>query len=249
MSSSELLLLLCLAAGSYIQATTGFAFGLIVMASVTALGLAPIDLTALLVSGLSLVNSATTLKGGLWRHINGRALSWVLLACIPATFAGLWLLNHSSDGQRGLLQGTLGLCLIGSSLMMMIRVRQLERPSSGAAFAASGVLAGLMGGLFATFGPPVTFMMYRQPDSIAAIRATLLSLFSLVALLRLGAVLWTEPLDKTVVSLFLLGAPAVMIAAIAARHFPPPLSNDALRRGAFGLLLISGIGLAWRGFL
>ncbi|MFC6671052.1 TSUP family transporter [Marinobacterium aestuariivivens] len=248
MGSSELLLL-CLAAGSYIQATTGFAFGLIVMASVTALGLAPIDVTALLVSGLSLVNSATTLKGGLWRHINGRALSWVLLACIPATFAGLWLLNHSSDDQRGLLQGTLGLCLIGSSLLMMYRVRQLERPSSGPAFAASGVLAGLMGGLFSTFGPPVTFMMYRQPDSMLAVRATLLCLFSVTAVLRLSAVLWTEPLDSRVVSLFLLGAPAVMLAAIAARHFPPPLSNDALRRFAFGLLLLSGTGLTLRGFL
>ncbi|NVK41726.1 MAG: sulfite exporter TauE/SafE family protein [Oceanospirillaceae bacterium] len=249
MGSAELLLLLCLALGSYIQATTGFAFGLIVMASVTALGLAPIDVTALLVSALSLVNSATTLKGGLWRHINGRALCWVLFACIPATFAGLWLLNHSSESQRGLLQGTLGLCLIGSSLMMMYRVRQLEAPSSGGAFAISGVLAGLMGGLFSTFGPPVTFMMYRQPDSMLAVRATLLCLFSVAAVLRLSAVLWSEPLDSRVLSLFLLGAPAVMLAAIAARRFPPPLSNNALRRLAFVLLLLSGLMLTVRGFL
>ncbi|WP_020681216.1 sulfite exporter TauE/SafE family protein [Marinobacterium rhizophilum] len=249
MSSAELLLLLCLALGSYIQATTGFAFGLIVMASVTALGLAPIDATALLVSALSLVNSATTLKGGLWRHINGRALAWVLLACIPSTFVGLWLLNHSSDDQRGLLQGTLGLCLIGSSLMMMYRVKQLEQPSPGGAFAVSGVLAGLMGGLFATFGPPVTFIMYRQPDSMAAIRATLLCLFSVTAVLRLSAVLWVEPLDPSLIGLFVLGAPTVMLAAIAARHFPPPLSNTALRRLAFGLLLFSGLGLSIRGFM
>jgi hypothetical protein len=52
LSSAELLLLPCPALGSYIPATTGFAFGLIVMGSVTAPGLAPIDVTALLVSAL-----------------------------------------------------------------------------------------------------------------------------------------------------------------------------------------------------
>jgi hypothetical protein len=40
-----------------------------------------------------------------------------------------------------------------------------------------------------------------------------------------------------------------MLAAIAARRFPPPLSNNALRRLAFGLLLFSGLGLSIRGFM
>lgn len=248
MDNTELLMLLCLALGSYIQATTGFAFGLIVMASVSVLGLAPIELTALLVSALSLVNTATTLKGGLWRHLNGRALIWMLLSGIPAIFAGLWLLGHTSESERGLLQGLLGVCLIGSSLLMMYKVTQLETPSSGAAFAISGVLGGLMGGLFSTFGPPVTFMMYRQPDSVAAIRATLLCLFGVTGVIRLSAVLWSEPLDPALPGLLLLGAPVVMLFAVMARRFPPPLSNAAMRRLAFGLLLFSGIGLALRGF-
>lgn len=245
---AELLLLLCLGLASYIQATTGFAFGLIVMASVTALGLAPIDVTALLVSALTLVNAAATLRGGLWREINWRALRWLLLTCLPVTFVGLALLDYTSGSQRGLLQGGLGLCLVGSSLLMMYRVTQLEQPSSAPAFAACGVLAGLMGGLFAVFGPPATFMMYRQPDRIAAIRATLICLFSVTAILRLNAVLWTEPVGDTFVGLAVLGAPVVMFAAVAAKRFPPPLSSRALRRFAFGLLLLSGIGLTVQGF-
>ncbi|UTW11148.1 sulfite exporter TauE/SafE family protein [Marinobacterium rhizophilum] len=245
---SELLLLLCLALASYIQATTGFAFGLIVMACVTALGLAPIDVTALLVGALTLVNAATALRGGLWRDANWRALGWMLAACLPATFVGLALLSHTSEDQLGLLQGTLGVCLIGSSLLMMYRVRQLEKPSSVPAFALCGVLAGLMGGLFAVFGPPPTFMMYRQPDRIASIRATLIWFFSLMSALRLVAVLWTEPVGESFVGLAVLGTPVVVLAAMAARRFPPPLSSQALRRFAFGLLLLSGIGLMVKGF-
>lgn len=245
---SELLLLLCLALASYIQATTGFAFGLIVMATVTALGLAPIDVTALLVGALTLVNAAATLRGGRWRDANWRALGLMLATCLPVTFVGLELLSYTSEGQLGLLKGTLGLCLIGSSLLMMYRVTQLEKPSSVPAFAFCGVLAGLMGGLFAVFGPPATFMMYRQPDRIAAIRATLICFFSVMSALRLVVVVWTEPVGESFVGLALLGAPVVMFAAVAARRFPPPLSNQALRRFAFGLLLLSGISLTLKGF-
>ncbi|WP_418138542.1 hypothetical protein AB8616_19905 [Marinomonas sp. RS-M-Aa-14] len=64
MDSSSLLLLLFFALGSYIQATTGFAFGLIVVSSVSALGLAPIEVTAFAVSVLSLINAGIGLYGG-----------------------------------------------------------------------------------------------------------------------------------------------------------------------------------------
>ncbi|GGO86238.1 membrane protein [Marinobacterium nitratireducens] len=245
----NLTLLLFLALASYIQATTGFAFGLIVMASVTALGLASIETTAFIISVLSLVNTVTTLKGGLWRQLNKRAFGWILLGSAPATFAGLWLLDYSSDGQKGLLQIILGVSLVGSSLMMMYRVTQLERPSPVTAFAASGVLAGLMGGLFSTAGPPISFMMYRQPDSIAAIRATLLCLFSVAAVLRIGAVAAIGSVNESMIALSVTGAPVVWLGALVARRFPPPLSNEALRRIAFGILLFSGVFLTIKGLV
>jgi len=249
LGGSDLLLLLIFVLASYIQATTGFAFGLIVMASVTALGLAPIEVTAFIVSILSLVNAATTLRGGLWRQLNKRAFVWISLTSAPTTFAGLWLLNISSEAQRDLLQGILGACLVSSSLLMMYRVTQLKKPSSPPAFAMSGLLAGLMGGLFATAGPPITFMMYRQPDPMTTIRATLLCLFSLSAIFRIGGVVVSEPISGNIISLSALGAPAVILGASVARHFPPPISNLTLRRIAFGLLLVSGISLMLKGLV
>lgn len=245
--SSDLLLLLFLALGSYIQATTGFAFGLIVMASVSALGLAPIEVTAFIVSVLSLLNSVISLHGGHWRSVNRQALVWFILPCLPATLAGLWMLDYMGASRLGLLQLLLGICIILSSLMMMYQVERVNRPSGGTGFAVSGMLSGLMGGMFATFGPPITFMMYRQPDPVATIRATLLLIFSMTAIMRLSAVLWVQPLDGSVLWLCLFGAPIVVLAALAARQYQLPLSSLAMRRFSFGLLLASGISLALKG--
>lgn len=245
--SSELLLLLFLAMGSYIQATTGFAFGLIVMASVSALGLAPIEVTAFVVSALSLLNSSIGLQGGHWRSVNRQALVWFILPCLPATLAGLWMLDYMGTARLGMLQLLLGVCIILSSLMMMYQVERVNRPSGGTGFAVSGVLSGLMGGMFATFGPPITFMMYRQPDTVATIRATLLLIFSMTAVVRLSAALWVQSLDNGVLLLCLIGAPIVILATLAARQYPLPLSNLAMRRFSFGLLMVSGISLAYKG--
>jgi uncharacterized membrane protein YfcA len=245
--SSELLLLLFLALGSYIQATTGFAFGLIVMASVSALGLAPIEVTAFLISALSLLNSTLGLRGGHWRVVNRQALLWFILPCLPATLAGLWVLGYLGNGRLGLLQMLLGLCIILSSLLMMVQVEREKEHSGKPSFLFSGVLSGLMGGMFATFGPPITFMMYRQPDAIATIRATLLCAFSITAVVRLSAVLWMQSIDSAVVGLCLLGAPIVIIATLVARHYRLPLSDLAMRRFSFGLLMVSGLSLAASG--
>lgn len=245
--SSELLLLPFLAMGSYIQATTGFAFGLIVMASVSALNLAPIEVTAFVVSALSLLNSIIGLQGGYWRLVNRQALLWFILPCLPATLAGLWTLNYLGSAQLGMLQLLLGVCIILSSLMMMCQVERVRQPSRGIGFAVSGLLSGLMGGMFATFGPPITYMMYRQPDPVATIRATLLLIFSMTALVRLSAAVWVLPLDSAILWLCLCGAPVVIVATLAARHYRLPLSSMALRRFSFGLLMLSGISLTIRG--
>lgn len=242
----DILLLFIFAMASYIQVTTGFAFGLIVMATVTLLELIEIESAAFIVTVLTLVNTIVSLKGGLWKYVNMHAFFWILVASIPATFLGLWLLDHSNESQRGILQGILGLCLAGSSLMMMYRVTPREKNSSATAFAVSGLFSGLMGGLFATFGPPVTYMMYRQPYAISAIRATLLSFFSIAAIIRISGAVIFDPISGNMITLSVLGTPAVVFGAILARYFPPSISNNTLRRIAFGILLFSGVSLTVR---
>ncbi len=244
---SSLLLLLFFALGSYIQATTGFAFGLIVVSSVSALGLAPIEVTAFAVSVLSLINAGLGLRGGDWREINRRAFVGFLVPCLPAIVVGVWLLDYLGDNAIGWLKLSLGVCIVVSSLVMMIQAHHVRQASSTGAFALSGVIGGLMGGMFATFGPPITFMMYRQPDAQSRIRATLLGIFFCTATLRVTSVSLTQEVDTATWWLCVVGFPVVVAMTLIAKKFPLPISSRTMRFLAFSLLLLSGASLIWQG--
>lgn len=247
MDSSSLLLLLFFALGSYIQATTGFAFGLIVVSGVSALGLAPIEVTAFTVSVLSLVNAGIGLQGGHWREVNLRAFWGFILPCLPMIFIGVWLLHYLGDNALNLLKLSLGLFIVVSSLLMMVQAHKVRAASSSGAFAVSGVMGGLMGGMFATFGPPITFMMYRQPDSQVRIRATLLSIFCCTAAIRVGFVGFSQGVEVSTWLLCTLGFPVVVLSTFLAKRYPLPISSRAMRFIAFSLLLLSGLSLTWQG--
>lgn len=241
--SNALLLLCFIALGSYIQGVTGFAFGLIVMGSVTALNLAPIEVTAFIVSILSLINSLIGLYGGRYRDVNIRALTWIVIPCLPATFAGIWLLGYLGESHWGLLKILLGLCIILSSITMLYQAKNITRPSPRSSFSLSGIAAGIMGGMFATFGPPITYIMYRQPATIATIRATLLCTFSITALARIITVSSTQVLENDIFWLCIISIPIVVLTSIAARIYKLPFSSLTIKRCSFGLLLLSGVSL------
>ena len=245
--SNELLLLLFFALGSYIQATTGFAFGLIVMSSVSALGLAPIEVTAFAVSVLSLFNSTLGLRGGHLRQVNRLAFSGIMLTCVPVTFIGVWLLGYLGDTELGLLKTLLGLSIVLSSLLMMLQTSRERQRSSATMFGLGGLVAGLMGGMFGTFGPPLAYLMYRQPDTLATIRATLLAIFSITSVVRIAMVMNTQTVSEATWFICLIGVPVVALSTVAASRFPLPIKPETMRRFAFALLLVAGTSLAWQG--
>lgn len=244
---NEVLLLLFFGLGSYIQATTGFAFGLIVMSSVGALGIASIEVTAFAVSVLSFLNASLSLRGGLWRQLNRKAFGYFMLACVPMVFIGVELLEYLGTTSVSLLQLILGACIILSSLLMMLQASKERQASPALSFTLSGVLAGLMGGLFSTFGPPIAYLMYRQPDTMATIRATLLLIFSVTAIIRISMVMGTQTVTTETWLICLTGIPVVVLATTIARRYPPPMAPETLRKCALGLLLLSGASLLIQG--
>lgn len=239
LEQNEILLLIFVAIGSYIQATTGFAFGLIVIGSVTALNLIPIEITAFLISVLSLVNSLIALRKGQWRHVDRHSLFWILLPCIPATYIGITLLAYLGENLWWWLKLTLGAFILISSLSMLIKKASYQA-SNKFSFILSGTFAGIIGGMFATFGPPITYIMYRQPSTLAVIRATLLTTFSITAIMRIISVVALESVAKSTIYLCLISMPIVVIATLLAQKYPPPCSTETIRKFSFLLLLSSG---------
>lgn len=230
------------AAGAWTQTLTGFALGLIVMSGATLFHLLPVPVTAAIISVLVLVNGGMVLARD-HTHIDRPALIRMVAGTVPTIVAGLILLGWVADSRLNMLRAVLGVFVTLAALQLIRRPQPWPARSPNAAFALAGAAGGLLGGLFATAGPPVIWLLYRQPLPLATVRVTLVAYFALTQALRLVLVTGSGGLTRPM----LIGAagaiPAVMTGTWLARRFPPGLAPVTIRRAALGLLLASGLAL------
>lgn len=228
---------------AYAQTLTGFAFGLITMGGIGLTGLLSLPDAAMLVSILTLVNAAQMLLKG-WRDVAWREFWLVMATSLPMLFVGYLLLEWLAGTRADALRIILGLVIIVSSLQLAYKPEPLARRSGTGSFLFFGGVAGLMGGMFSTAGPPLVYHLYRQPIPQAQVRETLVTVFAVNALLRNGLVVFSGNLPHGSVWWGLLAIPLVMGATYAARRWPPPISPATMRRIVFVLLFLSGVSLA-----
>lgn len=238
------LLMLWLIAGvaAWIQALTGFAFGLILVGTVGLLGLIPLPEVAILSSLMVLFNGAMVLRVD-WREIDRHGLGLLMLGSLPGLLIGYALLLYLATSAISALALLLGALIVFASLQMLHRPRQRTDRSGPASFVATGVAGGIMGGLFSTAGPPIIWQMYRQPFSHVMVRSTLVAVFFLNALVRLGLVFATTGVSMKVWVAAAGAVPMVWGGTLIAQKFPPPVPPIVLRRTAAALLLLSGLAL------
>ena len=235
--------LLLAGAAAYAQTLTGFAFGLITMGGIGLTGLLSLPDAAMIVSVLTLVNAGQMLLRG-WRDVAWREFRLVMATSVPMLFAGYALLDWLAGTRADALRLILGLVIVGSSLQLARRPEPLARPSGSPSFLFFGGVAGVMGGMFSTAGPPLVYHFYRQPLPLATVRETLVTVFALNAVFRIGLVAAAGDLPPASTLLGLLAIPVVMGATYAARRWPPPIRPAAMRRIVFALLFLSGVSLA-----
>jgi len=249
MDALSLAVLLVLAAvASYVQTLTGFALGLLFMGGVGLTAVVPLPDAAVLVGILALVNAAQMLAKG-WRDIARREFLLVIFVSLAFLVLGYWLLGLLVAASLDWLKLTLGGIIILSSLQLLLRPVPFETPSRAGSFLFFGAIAGIMGGLFSTAGPPLVYHFYRQPLRPVAIRETLVAIFAVTGMLRLMLVGLAGDMPSSSFWWGLLCIPVVMAFTALARLYPPPLTPTGLRRVAFGLLFLSGISLAGPAFL
>src|SRR5919112_1361394 len=243
MSLVALIGFLALTGGAaYTQTLTGFAFGLITMGGVGLTGLLSLPDAALIVSVLTFVNATQMLLKG-WRDVAWREFRLVMVTSIPMLFVGYWLLEWLAGTRAHLLRLILGLVIIVSSLQLARKPQPLAKQSSDGSFLFFGGIAGLMGGMFSTAGPPLVYHFYRQPMPLVTVRETLVTVFALNAVFRIGLVVVSGDLPAGSTLTGLLAIPAVMGATYAARRWPPPVSSTTMRHIVFILLFLSGVSL------
>ena len=233
-------LLIAVALGCYIQAVTGFAMGLIVMGIVATLQLAPIVLLAALISLIGLVNVSMSLHNN-HHHIHWHTFKIVILGMIPAMIAGVLLLDYLSENFVEILQLILGISIIISGILLILKPHPHERLLSTFSTWLTGLASGILAGMFSTGAPPLIFTLYKQPLSIDTIRSTILAIFLIASISRIAFISTQGHISLEVMTLFLYSLPIVFIFTWLGKKYPPALSDIAMRRFAFGLLVLLGI--------
>lgn len=226
--------------GSYVQAVTGFAMGMIVIAVVGASELIGLPVLTAAASLITMVNVALALKGQL-QHLHKQLFIWLAAGQLPAIWVGVWLLTVLDREAQTVLQLLLGAFITLGSLSMMLRPSPLARISPPWATWSAGFIGGLIGGMFSASGPIMGWFNYRQPLQLAQIRTTLLCVFALSTATRTVVVGAQGGLTQDVWLLAGFALPLVILGTWAGREMPPAVADATLKRLAFGLLLLLGI--------
>jgi hypothetical protein len=142
-----------------------------------------------------------------------------------------------------LLQLLLGCTILGCAVLLIARAQPLAHVSSRGSFVFFGAISGVLGGLFSSAGPPMVYHLYRQPLPLAAIRNSLLILFSLNAVVRLALVTGQGAFMASSFWLSLLALPVVIGVTWVARRYSTAGSMKTVKRMVFVLLLAAGMGL------
>ncbi len=233
---------LILLVASYVQSVAGFAHGLIVMGSVTLLGLAPVAFTAVVISMTGFASVLMALVGRR-SYINERIFLRACLGLLPMLLVGLGILHFLDQGSSHFLQRILGsVILLGGGLGMIKPHPRTERAANWQDIVAGG-FSGILGGLFSTSGPPLIYHLYRQPDRVDVIRSTLLAIFLISSSARVVLVIVEGSFEANMLYLSLMTLPIVALGTYLGRSFPPPFSERGMRRMAFGLLMFLGAPL------
>jgi uncharacterized membrane protein YfcA len=226
--------------GSYVQSVSGFAMGLIVIAVVGASGVISLPVLTAAASLITMINVAVALKGHT-QHIDRRIFLWLAAGQMPAIGLGVWILTWLDRDAQSLLELLLGLFITMGSLSMMLRPRPLSGPSPNWACFAAGLAGGVVGGMFSASGPIMGWFNYRQPLPLAIIRATLLCSFALTTSTRTLVVGVQGGLTAEVLWLSAVAVPLVVLGTWLGRVLPPSIPEEAMKRSAFGLLLLLGL--------
>ncbi|MBN4666755.1 sulfite exporter TauE/SafE family protein [Pandoraea nosoerga] len=239
---ASLPLMALLGFATYFQTVTGFGLGMIVLGGASGFGLAPVASVAILVSLVTLVNSALALPGT-WHHIDWRAVRAATLGILPSVVVGVLLFDYLNGAASNVLHLLLGAVILYGGIGSALRPAPKPERASDMGFFFSGIFGGLLSGMFGISGPPLIFYFYRQPLTLVQIRCALILLFAVTALVRTAYSAAAGQLSPAMWWQAAAALPVVTFATLFARRHPPPLSGTTTRRLAFLTLILLGVHL------
>ena len=234
--------LLCVGVATCVQSITGFALVLVLLGLVGLFDLAPLRDAVNVATVLAVTNGAVALRG------SKNAVDWPMLrqtavGTLAGVAGGVVLLAWLSANAVLALRVLLGLVVIACAVLVLRRAEPLPQRSSGLTFLTTGVVSGVLGGLFSASGPPLVYQFYRQPLTLDAVRDTLVALLAAGSILRLAMVIPGGQFSAVSVELSVLAVPVVAAVTWWMKRHPPSWERQTVLKLVCGLLVVTGVGL------
>lgn len=236
---SILIFFIIIGIGSFIQAFSGFALGLIIIGLTAVFAPVSIAVAASSIAILTIINGLSVLYWS-YRSIHGRIALLLSVGLLPGTLGGLFLLQHLEDTSPQVLRSIIAVTMLGTGVVLLVRTHPWKRVIAGPLSLLVGFFGGILGGLFATPGPPLVYYLYRQPLSSATIRTTLIAVFVMVAGGRTLYEMLLGRLTTEVLLLSLAAVPIVFVTAWLGERLSAHTSSFMLYRFSTILLIVLG---------
>ena len=233
--------LLIVAFAAVTQTITGFAMGLIIVAATAALDLLSILEVTAIISIISMTNTWLVLRQSR-RGINTRLLLFISIGLLPSLGAGFIFLDQFGQRLDHFLKTGLGLMVMTAGLFMMLKPAQWPTPSSNPAAICVGFLGGFFGWLYSAAGAPIAYFLYRQPETVATIRLTLLAVFFLSTFSRAMMGGFYCHFTEAVLLKTALALPLVILITMGLQRQLARIPDQWVRRLVF--IILQGVG-AW----
>ena len=215
MSVDTLLVFLALVMfGAAVQTITGFAIGLMIVAGIAALNLVDIAFGAAVISLISLLNTIIALRST-YKLVDWQKVGLISAGLMPLLISGVWILELLSDEFYWVLRRLLGVVIVAAGVMLMVTPKPFAQTSSRLAFVSCGAIGGVIAGLYSAGGAPLAYFMYRQPESVQVIRASLLAIFFVSTFWRAMVVGVAGHINLEVLTTTLMAIPVVVITTVA----------------------------------
>ncbi len=239
---THLLFLIFVTLAVYAQTLTGFALALILLGLVGATDLVPLTDAVNAVTVMAVVVACTFIYRR-WPPEVERSLWPAVASSIPGAIAGTILLFWLAGAAYEVLRLLLGVSIVVCALLLWRVAEPRKTVSSRRAFMLAGGISGLLGGMFSAPGPPLVYLMYRQPLAHARVQESLILFFGMGALLRLAIVLPAGHFSMQAIELAAESIPVVFVITSAAAGRPPPLPPKLLKAAVCLLLVATGAGM------
>lgn len=227
----------------YAQTVTGFALGLILLGLVGLFDLIPLPDAANVATVLGIVNAATFF---LRRRGTARfepALTPAVLMSLLGTLAGIALLTYLATNAYQVLRMILGISIVAGAYLLWRASSPLAIASSASYFAITGLVSGVLGGMFSAPGPPIVYAVYRQPWSMERMQESLIFIFGVGSALRLVVMLAVDQFSIQAAIFAMEAVPVALIVTAYCAKRPPPVSQATLKSVVCMFLVLSGVAM------